>query len=145
MRTYQDFKIAQQNFFNESTNDYLGFAFGNEQFEEMCIKLNVKDPSKELLSIGYGGYILKSRKEDYIKVLSEMDNREKKFKKENSVEAIKDSIIYELNNHEWEINEDALEEALESLGYPTDIKKLDKKTRKALNLAVKELTERNEQ
>jgi hypothetical protein len=74
------------------------FAFDDEQFQAGKEKLKV-NTSAELLSIGYGGYIRKDKKEDYSNIFKKMAvDTEENFKNEVF---LYNAFLYELNNHEY--------------------------------------------
>ena len=108
MTTYQELKERQQAEINVFP---LGFAFNDEQFEKMMKKWNLTtepDDLKKIASIGAGGYILKSD----IPAFSEMMTRHKKEEKEfqKNKKNLIDQIFYEMQNHEFAINWQGVEE-----------------------------------
>jgi len=111
--TYQDIKKAHQ----DEMNSFEGifFAFSNEQFASGLKKVGVEqDKAKELVvSIGAGGYMLKTR----IQAFKDMLKRHKLAMKEmrKSHKELLNAIVYELGNHEYCITHDVTE-ALDALG-----------------------------
>ena len=88
--------------FNEFFEKYGGFAFSQEQFKELKEKLNIKN-NDELLSIGLGGYILKSMK-DAFKTLNNQSKNKHDIIKNKMIKNYNyafDAFLYELNNHEY--------------------------------------------
>lgn len=82
--TYRQMRDRHQKEFNEFN---VHFAFNQEQFDEMLEKFGlVGDEYKEkLISIGYGGFILKKDKEAFI----EMNKRHKEEARIQRSETIK--------------------------------------------------------
>jgi len=94
-------------------NDFpIFFAFNDEQFIEGKAKIGVNNNS-ELLSIGAGGYIKKVDRDSFHEIFINQKKRLKTFLKDK--ENLKNSLIYELSNHEYCITHDE-REALAALG-----------------------------
>ncbi len=74
------------------------FAFNREQFEKGVEKIGLKDGEK-VVNIGFGGYLKKSRVQDWV----DMFKRHKKEKKERlkNEKLLIDALVYELNNYEY--------------------------------------------
>lgn len=98
----------------------LGFAFGNEQFDEMMRRWGL-DPDKDLdkiYSIGDGGYIQKKDAEQLFSVTKKHD-REMKEAIMGDLTGdgfICEMFFYELNYHEYGYTGDT-SETLAALGY----------------------------
>lgn len=123
--TYRELKARQQKEFNNFEGMF--FAFSNERlYEGMKAQgLDPKDTDK-IVSIGAGGFLLKSRREDF----RAMNKRFEKEKRERSKEEkyLVEAIAYELANHEFAVTGDATD-ALEELDVDAgtlDPKILDK-------------------
>ena len=88
------------------------FAFSEEQFKDGLKELNTTE--EKILSVGYGGYILKENKEDYKKMFIDFSKEQTDlFKNEKD---LSDAFIYELANHEYSYTHDETD-TLESLGF----------------------------
>jgi hypothetical protein len=97
----------------------LGFAFSNEQFEQMMNKwgLTVNDTDK-IYRIGGGGFIQKS---DYSRMTETFDRHKQWLKDAVAADPdgtgfIFDMFSYELRNHEYAYTGDA-EDTLDALGF----------------------------
>lgn len=87
------------------------FAFSNTQFEEAVSKLVGED--KKIVSIGAGGFIPKSKVEDYINGMKKISEEfDEAMKNKADREAY---IAYELNNHEAYYTRD-ISSTLDALG-----------------------------
>ena len=113
METYQELKARQA----KELNNFKGifFAYSNEQLKEGMEKVGLTmEDTKQIYSLGAGGYILKDRSKEF-HAMFERHNKEKKERiKEEKF--LFDSLVYELQNHEFCITGD-VSEALEALGY----------------------------
>ena len=113
---YQEMKKAHELLIKDFKFKF--FAFNDEQFQAGKAKLKV-NTSAELLSIGYGGYIRKDKKEEYLNIFKKMAiDRKENFKNEVF---LYNAFLYELNNHEYYLNYDDAS-VLSALG----LKKLSK-------------------
>jgi len=94
-------------------NDFpIFFAFNDEQFIEGKAKIGVNSNS-ELLSIGAGGFIKKADRDNFHEIFVNQKKRLKTFLKDK--ENLKNSLAYELANHEYCITYD-VKPTLEALG-----------------------------
>lgn len=125
MESYIDLKARQA----KELNDFEGifFAFNNEQFKKGMEEIGLAvDDTKQIYSLGAGGYIRKDRSKAF-NAMFKRHSEEKNTRKQEE-EFLFDSLVYELNNHEFCITCDPTE-ALEALGYtkeevnPTILKK----------------------
>lgn len=114
---YQEMKKCHEHLIKDFKFKF--FAFNDEQFSEGKAKLKVKS-NDELLSLGYGGYIRKDKREEYLNIFKKMAvDTEENFKNEVF---LYNAFLYELNNHEYYLTcHDA--SVLSALG----LKKLNKK------------------
>ena len=113
METYQELKARQA----QELNDFQGifFAFNNEQFAEGMAKIGLAaDDTKAIYSLGAGGYILKTKSADWNAMFKRHAQEKKERKKEEKY--LFDSLVYELQNHEYCVTHDA-SDALNALGY----------------------------
>lgn len=136
MNKYEEYKDNRQKEINEFP---IGFAFSDEQFEKMKEKLNVKS-NKELISIGYNGFIRKSDKEEYIKLLKKGDEDFNRLISEdtNGEGFIADMFKYELPNHEFGYTWN-LEDTLDALNLTKENVINDKKYFNGINIALREI------
>lgn len=131
METYTQLKQRQE----KDLNDFKGifFAFNNDQFKEgmQKIGLTVAD-TKQIYSLGAGGYIRKDRSADFHAMMDRHAAERKQLKKNASI--LLDALVYELQNHEYCISGDT-DPALDALGFTKE--DIDPKIlNKACSLAV---------
>uniref|UniRef100_A0A6M3JP64 Uncharacterized protein n=1 Tax=viral metagenome TaxID=1070528 RepID=A0A6M3JP64_9ZZZZ len=132
LETYQELKARQQKELNEFEGVF--FAFDNTQFAEGMKKVDATDAKAEIYSLGAGGYIRKDRSKKFHEMLKRQDEEKKHRKKEEKF--LFDSLVYELQNHEFCITY-TVTDALDALGYdikdiPTEL--LKKACKRALIL-----------
>ncbi len=121
METYQDLKIRQA----KELDDFEGifFAFNNEQFKEGMTKIGLTiEDTKQISSLGAGGYIRKDRSEAFHAMFKRHADEKKARRQEEKY--LFESLVYELKNHEFCITLDPAD-ALDALGY--DRKSIDVK------------------
>jgi len=106
------------------------FAFNEEQLNEGLKKLNCE--KKDLISFGYGEFINKKDKEDYIKMWKEIKQMEKEFLNEDK--NLFEALCYELNNHEYAYTNE-LEPTLDCLNLTYE--KLTDNQKEILEQAIK--------
>jgi hypothetical protein len=114
MNRYYDFKQEHQ---KKIDNFPLLFAFNQKQFGEGCARLGVKDPQKELYSIGAGGYVRKTDSKALNDLLTGLDAAITEAMEDPAFAY--DAILYELENHEYCITGDP-SPALDVLGLTLD-------------------------
>lgn len=124
MKNYNELKKQH----HDELNAFEGifFAFDNKQFAEGMAKVGLSpEDTKQIFSMGAGGYMLKTR----AKAWSEMIKRQKAEMKElrKNKKELLNSIVYELKNHEYCITYDVTD-ALRALNLqksdvPKDILK----------------------
>lgn len=111
MKTYQQLKISQAKEMNEFKGIF--FAFSNDQFKEGMEKVGLASTDTKLIfSLGAGGYILKTRANNFGNMLKRHTQELKDLRKSEK-ELVK-AIAYELSNHEFCITGDVTD-ALEIL------------------------------
>jgi hypothetical protein len=113
METYTELKTRQA----KDLNDFEGlfFAFNNEQFSEGMKKIGLTtEDTKQIFSLGAGGYIRKDKSEAFHAMFKRHDEEKKTAKLEEKF--LFDALVYELNNHEYCITLDP-NDALDALGY----------------------------
>ncbi len=92
----QDLKTAKEQKVSLLLKDCkVFFAFSNQQFEENKTPL---EEGEKYVSIGAGGYMPKSQKENFNNGMDLIHNWYKGETKNNKLR--KENILYELNNHE---------------------------------------------
>ena len=131
MITYQELKRKH----SEDIDNFEGifFAFNNKQFKEGMEKvgLTISD-TKEIYSLGVGGYIRKDKSKDFEDMLERHTKERQELKKEEKT--LLSALVYELQNHEYCISGDT-EPALNALGFTKE--EIDSKLlNKACRLAV---------
>ncbi len=89
----------------------LFWAFSNQQLDEGMKENNCT--TKDLISIGAGGFILRTELQGFKDLLAKHDLERKELKK-NEKELFK-ALVYELNNHEYCITYNP-NDALDALG-----------------------------
>lgn len=114
-----------------STVKGLFWAFSNDQLTEGLNKINAT--VKDIVSIGAGGFILKTELQGFKDMLIRHELERKELKKD--VKKLFDALVYELGNHEYCITYDP-QDALDALGLtkedvdPELLKKACKKSLK---------------
>lgn len=112
METYTEQKARHSKEFGEFEGIF--FAFSNEQLAEGMVKIGLAvDDYKSVISIGAGGYMLRTQISAY-KELCARHNQERKDLKRDEAKLV-DAIVYELSNHEYCITGDP-SDALNALG-----------------------------
>lgn len=99
--------------------DGMFFAFSDSQFAEGLARLNVEKENLKanIVSIGAGGYLLKSKVKDFTEMFKRHNLEMKQLKKNHK--DLLEAITYELRNHEYCITYDVTD-ALEALGLDLD-------------------------
>ena len=95
--------------------DGLFWAFSNDQLEEGKKKLNCEN--KDLISIGAGGFILRTQLQAFKDCMTRQTKERKDLKKDMKI--FYDALVYELNNHEYCITYNP-QDALDALGLTKD-------------------------
>lgn len=112
--TYQELRKKNQQRYDDFFKENGFFAFGKDQLEEGKIKINTPK-NEDIISIGMGGYIKKSSKEEYIKLRKETKQEESEWLQDHA--NLRQALMYELANHEYHIMEDP-EPTLDALELP---------------------------
>ncbi len=111
MKTIGEIKLEKEKAIDNLIKDCLMFfAFSNEQFQENKTPLN---DGEKYVSVGMGGYMPKSKVEQYLQGIKEINIAYKKAIKENKQREA--NILYELNNHEAFYTGD-ITDTMETLG-----------------------------
>lgn len=97
MEKYIDQKKRHMDEFGQF--DGIFFAFSNEQFKEGLEKVKYNKETDKIVNIGSGGYVLKSRINEFKALLARQEKERKELRK--STKQLIDAIVYELNNHEY--------------------------------------------
>ena len=115
MSKYIDFKNKQQAEY-EAFPQF--FAFNNNQFAEGMAKFGLTPDDKDkIISIGGGGFILKSDKEKFLTLLEKLANDHQEMLKDEQY--VYEMFRYELANHEYCITYD-LDDTLDACGLTAD-------------------------
>lgn len=142
MESYRELRERQQREFNELP---LGFAFSDEQFNEMMRKWGL-DPEKDLdkiCRIGGSGFIQKKDRTHFRKVVKRQDAEMEAAKASDKYGTgfLYQMFLYELDNHEYGYTGD-LEDTLDCLGLTWEELKASPVMLKALDKASTEIRER---
>ena len=129
MSKYSTFKKSKQQKVDEFP---MMFAFSQEQFEEGKARLGVTD-NKELLSIGAGGFIRKSDREEFDNLFIQLDKE--LAENLNDDEFLYEAFLYELANHEYCYSWD-LTDSLDVLGLTVEQVKSDDRMYSILKKAL---------
>lgn len=131
METYKQLKERQQ---QESNAFPFGFAFSNEQFDDMMKKLPL-DEGDKYYSLGAGAFV---RGKD-IPAMTEMFKRHNAELKElrQHTKELKKAILSELYNHEWEYSED-LDSVLDAVGISQEDFAENEDLKKAFKSALRQ-------
>lgn len=112
----QDTYLEMKKRHSEDIDSFEGifFAFNNQQFEEGMNKIGLTVNDKnQIYSIGAGGYILKTKSQDFENMLTRHQTERKELKQNEK--KLLAALVYELQNHEYCISRDE-EPALNALG-----------------------------
>jgi hypothetical protein len=96
METYTEQKKRHQDEFGAF--DGIFFAFSNEQMKEGIEKHGVNENNK-IVNIGAGGFVLKSRLQEFKDLLKRQDEERAQLRKDEK--ELIGAIVYELQNHEY--------------------------------------------
>lgn len=113
LETYSQQKKRHQD--EISNQKGLFWAFGNNQLDEGLKRFNAT--TKDIISIGAGGFILKTEIESFKDLLNKQDLERKELRKDTK--KLFDALVYELNNHEYCISY-SVTDALDALGLTKD-------------------------
>lgn len=113
---YIEYKNKSQRRFDNFEG--IAFAFSKEQFKKGMEKLGLtENDTDKVVSIGYGGFMLKSKIDDYKKMNQELEDEKAELMKND--EFLYQMFRYELANHEYCITFD-YEPTLDSLNLTYD-------------------------
>ena len=114
METYQTQKARHHQEFNAF--DGIFFAFSNKQMKEGIEKHGVNENNR-VVSIGAGGFVLKSRLQEFEDLLKRHATERQELRKDTK--ELITALVYELQNHEYCITGDPTS-ALEALDLTLD-------------------------
>ena len=138
METYQELRTRQQ---KEVDALPLGFAFSEKQFEEMKVKLGVKENS-ELYRLGNTGGFYRKIDADLIigTFKRHQEERQNAIFTANGINTVyvQSMIYYEMCNHEFAINHDGREEVLEACNLTEELLDKHSELKNAWNAARKQ-------
>jgi len=104
--------IMNQELVQKEINEFpIFFAFSEEQMNEGLKKFNCT--KKEIVTIGYCGFIKKENEKDYSELMEKQHKREEELRKDKEYQF--QMFRYELANHEYCITYD-IDETLEAIG-----------------------------
>ena len=128
--------------FQKEVNELpLGFAFSNEQFEQMMNKWGLtSEDTDKIYRIGGGGFM---RKSDADLVTGTFSRHKEELAAAIAADPdgtgfIYDMFSYELRNHEYAYTGDA-EDTLDALGYTWDDVQNDDRLKHGFQLAVRKI------
>ena len=125
----------------KSFNDVLFWAFSNKQFEEGIEKVKAS-PENKVVSIGAGGYILKTKVKEYFKMFEDYDEKMKELRKNK--EFMIDAFLEELSNHEYIVTY-SIEDTLNALDITYEELESSQILKEALTIAKKQYLEKMEE
>jgi hypothetical protein len=121
--SYMEVRAKGQNPFNNFEG--LFFAFSNEQLAKGMKKLGLTmNDTDKIVSIGHGGFLLKSRREAFKEMMDNGDKIMDEWLKDD--DNLLQAFVYELDNHEYCYTYD-LEPAVEALGFTMEEVYADKR------------------
>ena len=120
-KSYSDFKQAERAAIDALP---IQFAFNNQQFEEGMRKLGLSpDETDKVRKVPYGGFCLATDAKRIVETICSFSKKLDELMASDDDFAV-DALRYELDNHEYGYTGDP-DDALESLGLPSDVNKLD--------------------
>ena len=122
----------------KSFNDVLFWAFSNKQFEEGIEKVKAS-PENKVVSIGAGGYILKTKVKEYFKMFEDYDEKMKELRKNK--EFMIDAFLEELSNHEYIVTY-SIEDTLNALDITYEELESSQILKEALTIAKKQYSKK---
>lgn len=133
--TYHELQSKHQKEVNDFLSQNAFFAFSNEGFQAGLAKLHIElsTCSEKLIGIDGGGYVLKDKKDEMHAMFKRQHDELRQFQKDEK--AFVESIVHELNNHEFRVTGDETE-ALIALDIYEDYIK-DERTQRAVKKAIK--------
>ena len=122
-KTYCDFKLAER----ESIDALpIEFAFNDDQFHDMLNKFGITLEEKDKLRrIPGGGFCLATDAKRIVETMLSWSRKLDELIASDDDFAV-DALRYELDNHEYGYTGEP-DDALESLGLPSDVNKLDER------------------
>ena len=133
---YQEFTTTRQKEYEKLTENTVFYAFNDKQFNEGLKKLNIEENEikDKIVSIGAGGYALKTEAYKIHELFEKHDNKFKELMKDENFAV--SAFDYELGNHEFTYTGNT-SDAIESLGFTHSEIKKNKHLLKCLNKAIK--------
>ena len=93
---------------SDEFGDFKGifYAFNDKQFNEGMEKIGLlKNEKDKIYSIGFGGFILKERNDEFVDMISR--HSKELYSMLEDKDFLLDALVYELINHEYCISYDA--------------------------------------
>lgn len=122
-------------------NDVLFWAFSDKQFKEGIEKVKAS-PENKVVSIGAGGYILKSKVKEYFKIFEDYEKKMEELKKNKDF--MIDAFIEELGNHEYIVTY-SIDDTLNALGITYEELENSQTLKEALKTAKKQYLQKMEE
>lgn len=99
MKKYTTFKKQNEKPLQKFYSKNVFWAFNNTQFEQGLLKFNIKKgDTNKLISIGAGGFMLKTAYTEYLKISKQRHKAIRKYM--NNSKQIVDALYYEMGNFE---------------------------------------------
>lgn len=114
---YITFRDSLRDEENKFITENIFFAFDNKQFEEWLKKIWV-ETIKDIISIGAGGYLRRDKTDEYHELFTRTSEKMKNWLNA-SPENLFSALVYELDNHEYELTRDH-SDTLEALGLTAE-------------------------
>lgn len=137
---YRKLRDAHQKRFDDYSNANMFFAFSKSQFAEGMAKFGLdsesKDDLKKVVSVGYGGYSLRSATKGLHELMAQLD-RELHDWVTASEENAYDALLTELCNHEYIVTGD-LSDGIYACGLTVDEINESPMLQRALHRAARE-------
>lgn len=140
MNQYKELKEKQQ---KRVDSFPMKFAFSDEQFNKAMHELGLEpNDTDKIISIGGGGFILKSDLKAFEELFDTIDKemKEEIEKDKTGEHFIKDMFLYELENHEFGYTKE-LDDTLEALDLTKNEILKNERLKKGLLLAINEIKE----
>lgn len=133
MMTFTELNKQIQKKYDDFMSVNVFWAFTNEDFKIGCEKLGAS-PENRLIRINGGGYMLKSKLEEFKALEKECEDMRKQFKKD--MNQLKTMIKYHLSNFEYCVMQD-ITNTLEACSI-TEEEAKEPKMKKLINECVSE-------
>ena len=141
METYKEMKDRQQSEYNNFKGVF--YAFNEQQFNKGMKKLGLeKDDLNKIYRIGAGGYLLKTKDEEFKNMLDRFDKEQKE--RMNDLNFCISMFKYEMYNHEYSYTWE-LDDTLRALNLTMEEINNNNILKEALKIAKNEVLYGNEE